>query len=79
MVNNFKNKIKNEPVFGPFSKTIDTAFIECMGFAGFDFVIIDMEHGPNTTENLQNLIRAARLSNLMPIVRVKETFPTLHW
>jgi len=33
-------------VFGPFLKFTDPAVVEIMGFAGFDFVIIDAEHGP---------------------------------
>lgn len=68
----FRNKLKNKFVVGAFSKTSDPAFIEAMGFAGFDFVIIDLEHGPNTVETAQNLIRAAQISGLLPIVRVKE-------
>jgi 4-hydroxy-2-oxoheptanedioate aldolase len=72
IVRNFKTKIKKEPVFGIFTKTTDPAFIEIIGYTGFDFVILDMEHGPNGLENMQNLIRAAQLSNIAPIVRVKE-------
>jgi 4-hydroxy-2-oxoheptanedioate aldolase len=67
----FKSRLVREPVFGPFSKTCDPAMIEAMGHAGFDFVILDMEHGPNGLETLQNLIRAAELSNLLPIVRTR--------
>ena len=29
-----------------------------------------MEHGPGTFENLQNLIRAASVADVMPVVRV---------
>lgn len=72
LISEFKNKLKKTAVIGPFSKTSDPAFIECMGFAGFDFVIIDMEHGPITVEKAQDLIRAAQLSNILPIVRIKE-------
>lgn len=68
----FKKKIKKAAVIGPFAKTDDPAFIECMGYAGFDFVIIDMEHGPTTVEKAQDLIRAAQISNMLPIVRIKE-------
>jgi len=68
----FKDKIKKEPVFGFFSKTIDPAFIECMGYAGLDFVILDMEHGPSGLVNLSNLIRAAQLVKILPVVRIKE-------
>lgn len=68
----FKEKLKNSFVFGPFSKTSDPAFIEILGHAQFDFVILDLEHGPNNVQALQNLIRAAEVSNILPIVRVKE-------
>ena len=72
MINRFREKIKNDAVIGVFSKTADPAFIECLGFSGMDFVILDLEHGPNSVQSLQNLIRAAEISNIFPIVRVKE-------
>lgn len=71
-IEKFKDKLQKNTAFGVFSKTNDPAFIEIMGHAGFDFVILDLEHGPNSVENLQNLIRAAQISELLPIVRVKE-------
>lgn len=48
------------------------AFIEIMGYAGADFVIIDLEHGPNSIQTAQILVRAAELAGSVPIVRVKE-------
>jgi len=57
-------------VFGPFLKFTDPAIVEIIGFAGFDFVIIDAEHGPISMENAQNMIRAAESVNLTPIIRV---------
>ena len=72
MIKNFKNRLKTNYVISPFSKTEDPALIECMGHSGFDFVIIDLEHGPNNVTNIQNLIRAAQISNIFPIVRIKE-------
>ncbi len=68
----FKEKIQHRAVVGPFAKTSDPALIEIMGYAGFDFVILDLEHGPNSVQTVQNLIRAARVSGVFPIVRVKE-------
>ena len=67
----FREKLKNG-AFGIFSKTCDPAFIEIMGYAGLDYVIIDLEHGPNTIQTAQNLIRAAEIGGIFPIVRVKE-------
>jgi len=66
----FRQRIAERPVFGPFSKTSDPAIVETLGRAGFDFIILDTEHGPNSIETVQNLIRAAQLSAMAPIVRV---------
>jgi len=69
LLENLKNKNSS---IGPFSKSSDPAIIECIGLAGFDFVIIDLEHGPNSIETAQNLVRAAIIHNLTPIIRVGE-------
>jgi 4-hydroxy-2-oxoheptanedioate aldolase len=57
-------------------KTNDPALIEIVGLAGFDFVIIDLEHGPTSTRVLQDLVRAAELRGVLPVVRVKEGVPS---
>lgn len=73
IIREFKEKLKGEGAIGVFSKTSDPAFIEAMGYAGMDYVIIDLEHGPNSVQSVQNLIRGAQVAGLMPIVRVKES------
>lgn len=57
-------------VLGPFCKSIEPAIYEIAGLAGFDFVIIDLEHGPISYETAQNLIRTCELVGVSPIVRV---------
>jgi 4-hydroxy-2-oxoheptanedioate aldolase len=59
-------------MIGVFSKTTDSSFIEAIGIAGFDFVIIDQEHGPSNRERLYDHVRAAKVGNIKPIVRVAE-------
>ncbi len=73
----FKQRLTSNPVYGPFSKSTDPAFVEAAGYAGFDFIILDLEHGPSSTQNLQNLIRGAEVAGVLPIVRVKEAPRTL--
>jgi 4-hydroxy-2-oxoheptanedioate aldolase len=74
LLSKFKNKLKEgKPVFGPFMKSTDPAFVESAGYSGFDFVILDMEHGPLGFTDLQNLIRAAMLANVIPIVRTSDS------
>ena len=67
----FKAALASERgALGPFMITSDPAFVESAGYAGYDFVLLDMEHGPGTFENLQNLIRGANTVGICPIVRV---------
>lgn len=74
ILNKFKEKLKDgKTVFGPFMKSIDPAFVEVAGYSGFDFVILDMEHGPAGFAELQNLIRASIVSNIIPIVRTSDS------
>ena len=75
-IRRFKKKVKEGYVVGPFSKVSDPGFIEVMGHAGLDFVILDLEHGPNTVQTMQNLIRAAVVADIFPIARVKENVPS---
>lgn len=71
LIQKFKDKLKaKKPVFGPFMKTCDPGFVEAAGYAGMDFAILDMEHGPVNIQDMQNNIRAAQLSGILPIVRV---------
>jgi 4-hydroxy-2-oxoheptanedioate aldolase len=78
----FNNKLKDKlskglNVFGPFCKIQDPAAIEIAALAGFDFVIIDMEHGPFSIESAQNMIRAAEARGITPIIRVTENNESL--
>ena len=61
---------RGDVCIGPFAKLTDPAVVEIMGLAGFDHVILDMEHGPLSTETIQNHIRAAQLRGIAPMVRV---------
>jgi len=62
-------------MLGIFSKTIDPALVQSAGYSGLDFIILDQEHGNVSNQNLENLIRAALLSNVLPIVRVPSHEP----
>jgi 2-keto-3-deoxy-L-rhamnonate aldolase RhmA len=51
--------------------------IEIVGYAGFDFIMIDMEHSRLNPETMVMLIRTAEASGLTPLVRVPENNPSL--
>jgi 4-hydroxy-2-oxoheptanedioate aldolase len=76
--NTLQQNLKNgQTVYGPFCKIQDPAIVEIAALSGFDFVIIDMEHGPYSIESTQNLIRAAEARGITPVVRVTENSETL--
>ncbi len=78
LIETFKTKLHaGEPLYGLFSKSSDPAFIEISGYAGFDFIILDMEHGAVGYESLQNLIRATFAGGILPVVRVQSIEETL--
>lgn len=70
MIDSFREKIKAGPVIGPFMKTGDPAFVEAAGYAGCDFAILDMEHGPVSLQEMQNNVRAAQAAGILPVIRV---------
>ncbi len=60
-------------VCGCAAMSCDPKIIEMLGHTGLDFVFIDTEHAPIGSDlNLEHLIRAAEVSGIFPIVRVKE-------
>ena len=61
----------NRARYGVFSKTTDSAFVEAAGIAGLDFIILDMEHGPATLETMHHHVRAAKMTKMLSIIRVK--------
>lgn len=77
-----KNKLRDsliegKTLYGPFCKIQDPAIVEIAAYSGFDFIIIDMEHGPFSIESAQNMIRAAEARGITPVVRVTENSGTL--
>ncbi|MBR0139825.1 MAG: hypothetical protein IJM17_06005 [Firmicutes bacterium] len=70
-LNRLKNMFeKGEGALGTFFAAGNQNYMECLGFSGLDFVIIDCEHGPFDTETMMDLIRAAERSGLVPWVRI---------
>lgn len=71
IIKKFRETIASgDTVIGPFMKTCDPAFVEASGWAGMDFVILDMEHGPISIQSMQNNIRGAQVAGVLPVVRV---------
>lgn len=71
--NNVKNKLdQGQRACGTFLWSASGSIVECLGFTGLDYVIIDAEHTPIDTEGAINLVHTAKLRGLTPFVRAKE-------
>jgi 4-hydroxy-2-oxoheptanedioate aldolase len=64
-----------EVLYGTWVQTPSPEVVEILGWSGWDFVILDLEHGPYGPEGLPHLIRAAEASETAPFVRVPLTAP----
>ena len=73
MQNSLKEKLTagKKPV-GMFVGSGSATVVECLGRTGLDFVIIDNEHSPIEAETTMELVRAAEVSGLCPLARVRE-------
>ena len=73
MLNRLKEIIEEKGnAVGTFLGAANVPILEGMAYTGLDFVIIDTEHGPYDTETMSDLIRAAELGGLVPMVRVAD-------
>src|SRR3989442_1007574 len=71
LANPIKDKVhKGDPVFGTLLPVPSPEVVEILGLAGYDFVMLDMEHGPITVDVLGGLVRACRAVGLVPMARV---------
>jgi 4-hydroxy-2-oxoheptanedioate aldolase len=70
-MNNLKERLKSgEIVLGTWSTIPSASLLNVVGLSGIDFVIIDAEHGPVSMETAEDLVRAADVTNVSPIIRV---------
>lgn len=76
MGNPLKEKLAaGETCLGCFISVYAPSLAEMAGYAGFDFVVIDNEHGPFDWGEVEHMIRACEVAGVVPIVRVAECSP----
>lgn len=68
--NTLKQKLDaGKAVFGVMITFPSPPVVEMLGSLGFDWILIDNEHGSITVDNSEDMIRAAELTGIAPIVR----------
>ena len=68
---------EGRPAFGIQLRFGSPAIAELAGLAGFDWILIDTEHAPQTPVTVQAQIQAAGCTPAAPIVRITRTDPDL--
>lgn len=75
-INELKRKLADkEIVFGLLNSIPLPLLVEMIGYAGYDFVILDMEHVCVNAETIENMVRAAECAGITPLVRVPDAQP----
>jgi 4-hydroxy-2-oxoheptanedioate aldolase len=66
-----------EPILGTVVQSSSEAVVEGIGCAGFDFAIMDMEHGSQDIAKVENLVRAAEVRGMSKLIRVWRGDPAI--
>jgi 4-hydroxy-2-oxoheptanedioate aldolase len=65
----------DDTVYGLIVKMPSPAIVELAGYAGFDFVVIDTEHGTADNSELEHHLRAADSAGISVLVRIGSNDP----
>jgi len=76
-----ENKVKTllssgAKALGAWAQIASPDIVEIMGNTGFDYVIIDLEHGAFYFETAVQMIRAAETAGITPVIRVPDKNPS---
>lgn len=72
-VNTTKAKLtEGKVVFGGIISGYAPELVELLGAIGYDFVMLDCEHGPMSLDQVENMVRAAEVFGITPIARVPD-------
>ena len=70
MTNTVKQKLKEgRKTCGAFLQTLSPVAAEILAHAGFDWLIVDLEHTPGSYENLQSQLQAMSGTDVVPFSR----------
>ena len=76
--NTLKQKLQEgKAAFGVMLTFPSAPMVEMLGHLGYDWILIDNEHGSVTVENSEDMIRAAELTGMAPIVRPVSNKPEI--
>ncbi|KAG6557494.1 hypothetical protein Mapa_000767 [Marchantia paleacea] len=69
--------LAGEKLYGAFSLSFSNVVAEILGWAGYDFVVVDMEHGPGDTFAALPVLQALAATNTSAVIRLPVNDPAL--
>lgn len=69
--------ISGKPAFGVSLQFASPDLVEMIGELGFDWVMLDAEHGSITPDNIGPMVMAAELHGITPLVRPEKNDPAV--
>src|ERR1700761_6623393 len=67
--------IDRQPLYGAWSAIPSLLSVRLLAAAGFDYVVIDLQHGGATESDLPGMTTAIRLAGATPVARVRHAHP----
>jgi len=78
MPNSFRRDLRaGKPLFGCWVSLANSITTEILGYAGFDWLLIDGEHAPNDWETFIGQLQALKDSPSAPVVRPQSSEPVV--
>ena len=72
-----RGKLATELLAGTFLNLGSPTAVEIAADTGFDWLLIDLEHGSGSSADLRNMLLACRGSHAAPIVRIRSVDPDM--
>jgi 2-keto-3-deoxy-L-rhamnonate aldolase RhmA len=67
--------LAGDMALGCFANIVSPTVVELLGYAGFDFVVVDAEHTTTGPESAESLYRAAEARGIVALTRISESTP----
>ncbi|MGI6095458.1 MAG: HpcH/HpaI aldolase family protein [Lachnospiraceae bacterium] len=71
-LSNWKEQMKERPLYGCFVTWASPTVCEFVASMGFDFTLIDNEHGVMNEETLENMVRASQAEGVPAVIRIPQ-------
>ena len=65
-------------IYSSSDRLTDPGLCEILGYAGFDFVLLDGEHGAMDPSSIDRLVQGCFAGGTVPIVRVLKNLSLIH-